>query len=341
VLVGENHRQAQDLEFVQAVIHLLPAVGVYTFGTEFARRIDQPLIDSLLRGASYDERLARLILFRNDVLWGYQEYADLFKAAWLTNREIHPGGRPIRVLGINNSPDFGQIRTPEEADDPARRAQVWHGETELDWARLVLDSVIARGEKALVHEGAHHAFSEFLQPVVNNGSLLGMESQRMGNFLFRRIGKRVITVYLQAPWFTRQGDGGPRIAPAEGAIDEVLARLPAARRRAGFDLTGTPFGALRDSSSVYAVGHGALTLDRMFDGWIALAAWSDIRPVRAIPGFINDDNLEEARRRSPNAALRHATVAKFNEAIASDAALAARVARQLARQLAVPPGPRD
>ncbi|MCX6832185.1 MAG: ChaN family lipoprotein, partial [candidate division Zixibacteria bacterium] len=88
IILGEQHRVLHDPMLVQTLIPMLYKQGIYTLGFEFARRIDQPLIDSLLDGKTYDQPLTNEILLRQFVHWGYQEYADIFKAAWQVNQRL-------------------------------------------------------------------------------------------------------------------------------------------------------------------------------------------------------------------------------------------------------------
>ena len=153
VFLGEYHRIKHDPELVQQLIPLLHRSGVYYLGFEFARRQEQPMIDSLLQAQKYDEQLARYIIFKNMVFWGYKEYVDIFKAAWKLNHSLPVGTRPFRILGLNNSPDWSIVKTPEDGDKYEVMSKVWHGETEEDWAKVLIDVVINKREKALVYCG--------------------------------------------------------------------------------------------------------------------------------------------------------------------------------------------
>jgi len=82
VFLGEFHRIRHDVELVQRLIPICYQNGVRVLALEFADRQDQPLIDSLLSLPSYDESIARLVTFRSAREWAYQEYLDIYKAAW-------------------------------------------------------------------------------------------------------------------------------------------------------------------------------------------------------------------------------------------------------------------
>ena len=48
IFLGEVHRVKHDVALVRDLLPLLYEHGIYSLGTEFGRRIDQDLIDSLL-----------------------------------------------------------------------------------------------------------------------------------------------------------------------------------------------------------------------------------------------------------------------------------------------------
>jgi hypothetical protein len=325
VFLGEWHRIKHDPELVQRLIPLCYSAGVYSLGLEFARRIDQPLIDSLLAAPSYDEQLARLIVFKEFVHWGYQEYVDIFKAAWNLNHSLPAASRRFRILGLNNSPDWSFVKSQEDRDKGVVMRKVWHGETEEDWAKVLIDTVIARGEKALVYCGSHHAFTQYRQPIADNGKFIRFGDVRVGNYIFQKIGKRAITVYLHAPWVNADGYDKPPVLPADGYIDAVLHEIEPEHQRVGFDLRGTPFGRLPGESSLYKFGYDQFTLETIYDGYICQGPLSSYKGVTAIKDFVNENNIEEARVQSPNPALRNATIEEFYEAAVQDADIPRRL----------------
>jgi|GEM_PF-330522 len=319
IFLGENHYQKQDPELVQKMIPLLYRKGIHYLGMEFARRIDQHLIDSLLILPRYDEKLARRIIFQQFVHWGFQEYVDIYKAAWKLNHSLPKGARKFRILGVNNSPDWSLIKDAKDSDNPQARMKVWHGEDEGDWAKVIHDSVIAKGEKALVYSGAHHAFSEYHQPIADKRKFIRFGDIRMGNFIFNEIGKRAITVYLHAPWYSARAAIGNFVFSADGAIDAVINKLEPKYQNAGFDLKGTPFGKLPAETSLYKFGYPEFKIEMMYDGYIIQGPMSSYKGVTPIKDFINSSNLEYARQHSPDPSFRNSSAEDFNKDIASTA----------------------
>ncbi len=317
VFLGEFHKFKQNLELLQRLIPLLYKKGVHILGYEFARREDQRLIDSLLTSPKYDERLARLIIFNQYVLWPFKEYVDVFKVAWKLNRSLKPKMKPFRIFGLNNSPDWSLIKKPADLDDWHVLSKVWRGSTEADWGKLILDSVVAKGEKALIYSGTHHAFTEYHQPRVSNGKYAGPGDVRMGNVVFNAIGKRAITIAIHSPWYSSKGYDSSLVFPADGYIDAYFEKHKEFAP-IGFDTKDSPFGKLPGKSSLYKYGYKNFTLDKFCDGYIYQCPFSQYKPVTLIKNFINKNNLKIARLQSPDPSLRKASAAEFQKDAGED-----------------------
>lgn len=322
VFLGEQHRVKHDVLFVQSILAPLHAAGVHVLATEFGRREDQPLIDSLVTASAWHEELAREIMFREFVAWGYREYVDIFKAAWRVNRSAPPGRAPFRVIGINDSPDWSFIETPEDRDKHEIMKRVWKGGGEHLWAETILDAVGA-GEKVLVHCGIHHAFTAYRQPKVHNGEFIVFsEPPRCGNHVYEALGERTVTVYLHAPWNGCEGYGSTMRHPADGIIDALM--LATGPRPVGFDIAGGPFGELRIENAVYRHGYEDFKLSDFCDGWIYTKPISEFEGVTPIEGWISERNLAFARAQFPNPRYRDASADEFNAAIRRSADIGSR-----------------
>ena len=308
VFLGEMHRVKHDPELVQRLIPLLYENGVYTLATEFARREDQPLIDSLLSGEVYDEQLARLITFKQFVHWAYQEYVDIFKAVWTVNQSLQRDARKFRILGVNCSPDWSIMKTPADREVDSLKRLVWGGCGEKDWAEVILEQV-NKGEKVLVYSGMHHAFSEYLQPIVDDtGGFIRFENNRLGRHVYEAIGKRAITIFLHSPWIGARGYNDDSFRPVDGIIDEVMQSLGRQFKPVGFDVTGSPFAKLAPQNTVYRAGYENFTLGTFCDGYIYQKPFREYEPVTFIDSFVTEENLDYARRQTPNPSYRYFTV---------------------------------
>ena len=318
VFLGEVHRVKHQVRFVPSLFEPLYQAGIRTLATEFGRREDQARIDSLLAAPVWHEDLARAIVFDQYVWWGYQEYVDVYRGAWELDRNLPAGEPPFRILGVNDSPDWSQVRKPEDRDDSAIMAKVWRGGSEEHWARVILEQVAA-GEKVLVYSGMHHAFSEYRQPVVPGGEFKRFDDSRMGNYAYRALGKRAVTVFMHGPWSGPGGYDAAMVHPADGVIDALMLGRAGGPRAVGFDLRGSPFGALEPEHCVYRHGYPGFRLADFCDGWIYWKPISEYEGATPIAGWITRENLERARSQTPNPSSRDLSVEEFNSAIARSA----------------------
>jgi len=355
VSLGEHHYFKHDPELVQRLIPHLYESGIFTLATEFARHEDQPLIERLLNAPTYDESLARQITFNEYVFWGYQEYVDIFKVAWQLNQGLPRDARKFRVLGVNCSPDWSVVQKEEDLyNNPAVMRRGWRGCDEGDWARVILGEVVAKGEKALVYSGMHHAFTVYRQPVYNEAtqSFVRYGDVRMGNHVYHAIGKRAFTISLHGVWFPSEGYSKPETYVADGYIDAAMGEVEPQFRRVGFDTVGTPFGGLPGEKSIYrhgydkfkcildmvenGVGGGTMlrwaqhdfkfTLGMFCDGYIYQMPLREYEGVTPIKDFVNEKNLPQARLQSPEPRFRNASVEDFYREIAKPADVRTRLA---------------
>ena len=312
VFVGEYHCIKHDGILIQKVIPLLYENGVHVLATEFARREDQPLIDSLMALPEYDESIAHEVMFRQFLHHPYQEYADIFRAGWELNHGIPADAPRFRIVGINDSPDWSYVKTRADRDNDDIKRKVWHGQSERMWADVILAEVSA-GEKVLVYCGMHHAFTEYQMPVVNTqtGEFIRLYNERVGNYVYGEIGKRAITISLHHPWYDTH-ISEPAVYATGGMIDAVMKALGPDAYPVGFDTKGTPFGELpAGEGCLYVIGHEGLTLGDWCDGYVFTKPISEYEGMTPIPDFVDEGNLERARATSWDPDFRHAGVAQF------------------------------
>lgn len=310
VLLGEQHRILHDVLFVQELLPRLSAVGVTVLATEFARRVDQPLLDSLMAVPEWDEQLAREIIFRQFVVWGYREYVDILKAAWEFNRDMPDGAEPLRVVALNHEMDFSHFKSEEDWNNDDIWKQVTGPQSEADWARVILGEVES-GKKVLVHCGIHHAFSGFRQPRVQRGEFAGFVEGRMGNHLRQALGARAVTVYLHAAWGDSAGVGPQRVHPATGRLDAFMLGRAGGPFAVGFNTAGSPLGELPITNAIYSYGYDPLTMALFCDGWIYTQPLGEYETVTYIGDWVTEENLDRARAGSMNPRFRDATLEKM------------------------------
>jgi len=147
----------------------------------------------------------------------------------------------------------------------------------------------------------------------------------MGNFVYDKIGKKAITIFLHAPWVSAAGYGEKPVYPVDGVIDAVMRELPSDYRRVGFDVNNTPFGDLPSVSSFYKYGYNDFKLEMFCDGYVYQKPFSEYEGVTSIKGFVSEDNIDYARSQSPNPFFRSATIEDFYNAQREDADIKRRL----------------
>ena len=106
VFLGEFYKIRQNVQLVSSLIPRLYAAGVRTLGIEYALSDDQKEIDSLVTAPAWDETRARAIVFNWIVTWGFQEYVDIFKAAWQLNHALPRGGAAVSCPGLERAAEL-------------------------------------------------------------------------------------------------------------------------------------------------------------------------------------------------------------------------------------------
>ena len=310
VFLGEFGGIKHDVEFVQQIIPLLYENGIYTICTEYARREDQPLIDSLIYAWVYNENLAREICFRNNVFGGYREYVDVFKAVWDWNMELDGEKRKFRILGLNDSPVWSVVKLRRDMDIEMLVAKAMRGQGQHLWAKTIMDDVIEIHDKALIYCSQRNAFTKF--PFEDS-------VRTVGRYVFQEIGERSATVFLHAPVPAGGGYSEMLALPADGIIDELPGSCKPESYPVGFTTDGTPMGRIPLGDNGFGRAVPNSVLSDFCDGWILLKPIEEYEGVTVIEDFITEENLEAARRNAPNPQFRNAPLEKFTNAIKRDA----------------------
>ena len=94
VFLGEYNWIREHAALVKDLLPVLYGAGVRSLGFEFALSASQADIDGLLDAPVWDAEKARRITFAWNVIWGFQEYLDVYHAAWQLNRTLPPVRSP-------------------------------------------------------------------------------------------------------------------------------------------------------------------------------------------------------------------------------------------------------
>jgi hypothetical protein len=305
ILLSEDHALKHNLEMARDLIPLLYQAGVYNFGMEFGAEEDQPLLDSLVNAPEYDENTARRIMFNYNVGWVFNEYMDIYKAAWKLNRSLPAGARKFRVLNISyrynwavcDSNYFG-IRTPGLISRIFSK-----GNTEFFRANLIKKQILDKKEKILVLAGFGHSYTRYKTPYYDyrEKDFYRFDTHRMGNILYGYAPGKVYTILLHYPFDGKTLGWATQYAPAGGAIDKVMERFR--DKRIGFDLVNTPFGNLHDTSA-YSIGYPDFRLNDMADGYIFQKPFEQYEGCTIDQHFLTEQNWPETVLNYPDKDLQ-------------------------------------
>ena len=301
VFIGEYHRIKHDVELIHKLIPRLYKAHVYNLGIEFGCYEHQDKVDRLITAQSYDENLARWLIFQQAAAWGYKEYQDIYRAAWKLNSSLPKRAPRFRVVNLNYRPNWTARK--EEMTLADWQKVWWQGDPDKHMADVVIKEFVERGQKALIYSGNHHAFTRYHQPIYDfeNKKFIRFNTTRMGNLVYHKIGDRAFNIYLHAPWGSNTSlDMDTR--PMHGVIDAVMQQL--GNKSVGFDVKGSPFGAITDNQSYYSLGHARFTLDNYCDGYIFQGRLEDYEGVTVDPLSITEANLQEAIAYLPNPGFR-------------------------------------
>jgi hypothetical protein len=302
VFLGEFPQIADHARFVQELIPRLYEAGIRHLALQHALSADQARIDELLTADSFDTAAAEQILFRRLSIWGYEEYRGIFRAAWEVNQRRPQGSEPFRIIGLEVVHHYEHITEQSDVQDPEVVQKVFaDGVPDQHMASVIQERLVEPGHQALVYAGVQHAFTDFESPQyqAEMRSLGFDETRRAGHIIHERIGEQAVTVYLHAPWPAPQDSRQRFSYAARGVIDAVIEQLDPERRRAGFDVQGSPFGDLTIERTQYVAEGESIRFAELTDGYVILGPVNRYDSATPIEGFITQENAGEARRRFP------------------------------------------
>lgn len=309
ILLGEHHLVKQNLQFVTQLIPELYRNGIYAIGMEFGAQEDQHVLDSLVLAPAYDEQTARQIMFNYNVTWGYQEYIDVYKAAWKFNHTLPANARKFRILNLSyvfQWKDFDRKR------NQASMSKVFpKGTVDKYRAQVIEREVLKSDDKILALVGTPHAYTRYGSPFYsfNADGFCAFDKNWLGNRLYARHTDKVFNILLHQP-FMKEVDGQYLwVSPAKGSIEAIMAQNQ--HKQVGFDLLRAPLGKLSDDSQ-HAMCYPDFTLDQFFDGYIYLAPLKKLEGCTPIDDFVNEKNIQHAIEQFPDPEW-HAPVTNLEE----------------------------
>lgn len=292
ILLSEEHRIKENLEFVKSLIPVLYKNGVYAIGMEFGASENQKTLDSLILAPKYNEDLARKLMFNYNSGWVFKGYTDLYKAAWAFNKTVSKSAKKFRIINLSYRYDwssFSGYRTPEKM-----KKVFYKGNTETYRFGIIEKEIITKGEKVLILTGDIHAFTRYKFPVYDflGEDFIRFENGYFGNLLYAKYPQRVYTILLHKPFMNRPDTKPELVSPADGAIEMIMQKRN--NEPVGFDLVNTPLGKLRDNS-YYSLGYKNFTLADFYDGYVFLKPIKKLSGCEIDTAFLTEKNWEQAK----------------------------------------------
>jgi hypothetical protein len=301
VFLGEGHKFKHDVELVLNLIPLLYEIGVTDLGVEFGCSEQQDEADRLVTAETYDEGLARRIMFQWGPYWPYKEYLDIYRKAWELNRTLRPKAPTFRVVHLDYRANWPLVS--ENTPRGIWQKVFFRGDRDDFMASVVIEEFVKKKKKALIYAGAIHTLTRFREPNFDfgTGKARTPSVPRMGNIVYDRVGPRVFYIQLHFPWPLR-AEKGRYGYPVDGAIDLVMRGFE--DKRVGFDVAGTPFGRLGDKGSTFSARKDDFTLAVLCDGYVFQKSFGEYNGVTVDWEFITPENFHEALDYLPNPKLR-------------------------------------
>lgn len=317
VFLGEYGQIKQHVEVLHNVIPMLHQSGIADLGVDFALYEDQDEIDRILAAEEYDEPAVHRILFNRMVIWGFEEYADVFRIAWALNREIEADEKPFRIVGLNVHQQWEFVESERDISKPEVIAKVFEeGIPDAHMAQVIKREFINRDKKALIFLSLQHAFTDFVAVQYGENAEKNQlaETRRAGKIVYDLIGDRASTVLMHSPWPYKRAEL-LAVFPANGVFESVFEELPQEFHRAGFLIDGSDLDDLAAGRSDFAYKYDGLKLKDMCDGYIIVGPIEDYQMVTPIDGFIDEDNIDRANRDFPGANVEDISAQEMNDYI--------------------------
>ena len=297
ILLAEDHRVKENLDFLGSLIPQLYKNGIFTIGMEFGAYEDQNLLDSLVTAETYDENLARQLMFNYNPGWAFKEYMDIYRCAWTYNQTLTKNERKFRILNLSykyNWTAFSGQRTPENM-----KSVFYNGNIEFFRFKMVENEIIRKNEKVLILTGDVHAFTKYHFPFYDFASpnYVRFDSTYFGNLIYAKYPKKVFSILLHKPFYNYPNKKPLLISPANGKIEQIMSLL--SNQPMGFDLMNTPLGNLPDSS-YYSMGYPNFKLSDFYDGYIFLKPIKQLSSCTIDTLFLNEANWQEAFKNIPD-----------------------------------------
>ena len=290
-IFGEVHEQRDYLLFLSEIIpKLYHQAGVTCVAMEVLLAEDNETINRLVTAKNFDRALA-LEIARHQPwgIWGAKEYWDVLETIWQLNQEIPDGQKKMRLIGIDAKYDMVSLAMVTGGEGAKIKSPLWEKlrifrlfddimivvkRDEL-MARNIEREIIEKEERAIIWVGLMHSYTHYQQPIIMNGKLV-RKFNRMGLLLHQKYGDRIFQVALHESYFNSVM--GKFIEP----VMKERGNVPV-----GFDVSGSPFGDLRNNDSEDYHHYPNLRFADKASGYIYLKPVRELGKCGWLDGYVS------------------------------------------------------
>lgn len=286
LIFGETHDLSNYLIYFNKIIPDLYKAGVRVIALEVCLSKDDDIIEKLVNGKEYDKDLA-LEIARHDpwLAWGAKDYWDILESVWKLNKSLKPNEEKMKVLGLESNEEMSSVVLVLTGDDgkPSpfyEKFRIFRilkiipnfiNRDEL-MAKQIEEQIIKKNKKGIVLVGAAHSYLNYKQNQFEKG--------RMGYILHKKFKDKVFQVYFHFNECSEQIAKFIENTIKESNFKEV-----------GFDVTFSPFGLLRDSSSVDFKNRPMVEFADIASGYLYLCPIDSLKHCKFIPIFVTQETF--------------------------------------------------
>ena len=297
VILGEMHEVRENCELISSLIDpLYHKAGVRCLATEFLKHKNTALANKLVTAREYDQSLA-IQLYRDlpQPMWGFKEYLDILGAIWRVNSTLGSEAQKFKVLGLDSDWDAYDLYCGSKNTQTAA-IQVAQEQRDPYMAEVVSNEVLKKSEKAIVHTGYNHSFTQYQLPTVINGKLTGTMPPRFGRILYEQYGERIFQICLHHRYSGTEIVTGKRPISRPVLIGFMERQFRNNRNRpVGFDIENSPFAHLRDGKTCYFAFQKKVVFSDIAQGYVFLKPLAKLSKITWINGFIDESNFEKVK----------------------------------------------
>lgn len=298
VLLGEEHAIKENLDFVKGIIPKLYDAGVYNLCMEFGAYEKQQQLDSLLTAETYNDRLAKNMMYYYNVGWAYQEYYDLYRAVWEFNKTIPNKKQKFRIVNLSYQYKWENFKGGNRNSE--NMSAVFHlGTPDKFRTEIIQKEIIDKKEKALIYMGNVHLFTHYKMPILkmNTDNFCDYDAGMVGNRLYKQYPDKVFSITFHTPMFSKTGYNPTYVSPANGEIENIMQSI--GNSPIGFDLKNSPLGKLKDDS-FFSLCHDNFKMEDFFDGYLFLKPFKNLTGCTFDDDFFTGKNWKEIKDNFPD-----------------------------------------